>query len=160
MVYRSLKQTSTLKKNKVITAVHLFLVDEINNKLLLARRCNTGYEDGKYSLIAGHVDENETIREAMIREAKEEAGIEIQLADIEVCQVMHRKREQQIYSDRIDFFIKVTKWTGTPKIMELDKCDDIKWFDMNNLPENTIPYIKAAIQAFKQTTAYSEFGWE
>lgn len=148
-----------MKKNKLITAVHLLLVDDVNNKLLLARRFNTGYEDGNYSLVAGHVEENETIREAMIREAMEEAGIEINLADLEVSHVMHRKREHQTDSDRIDFFLKATKWTGTPTIMEKDKCDDIKWFDHNSIPKNTIPYIISAIQAFKTATSYSEFGW-
>jgi len=149
-----------MKKNKVLSAVHLFLVDETNNKILLARRFNTGYEDGNYSLIAGHIDENETVREAMVREAMEEAGIEIKIEDIEVSHVMHRRREKQPHPDRIDFFTKVTRWTGLPRIMEKDKCDDVKWFEMNNLPVNTIPYIRSAIQAFQENKYYSEFGWE
>ena len=46
-----------MERFKVITAVHLILIE--NNKILLQRRYNTGYEDGNYSVVAGHVEENE-----------------------------------------------------------------------------------------------------
>ena len=47
-----------MERFKVITAVHLILIE--NNKILLQRRYNTGYEDGNYSVVAGHVEENES----------------------------------------------------------------------------------------------------
>ena len=50
-------------------AVHLLLVKE--GKILLLRRSNTGYEDGMYSIVAGHIDGDEDVKSAMIREAKE-----------------------------------------------------------------------------------------
>lgn len=56
-------------------AVHLFLVKD--DKILLLRRSNTGYEDEMYSIVAGHIDGDEDAKTAMIREAREEAGIEI-----------------------------------------------------------------------------------
>ena len=61
---------------KYICAVYLILIK--GNQILLLKRVNTGYEDGKYSLVAGHMDGNETIKQAMIREAREEAGIAIE----------------------------------------------------------------------------------
>jgi 8-oxo-dGTP pyrophosphatase MutT (NUDIX family) len=60
---------------KLIPAVYLIL--RRNDEVLLLRRANTGYQDGKYSLIAGHLDGDELATEGMIREAKEEAGIVI-----------------------------------------------------------------------------------
>jgi 8-oxo-dGTP pyrophosphatase MutT (NUDIX family) len=50
------------------SAVHLFLVRE--GRLLLSRRSNTGYEDGKLSVVAGKLDGGEQVVEAARRERK------------------------------------------------------------------------------------------
>lgn len=111
-------------------AVHLLLVKD--NKVLLLRRFNTGYEDGNYSVVAGHVDSDEDLKTAMIREAKEEAGIEITPNNINFASVMHRKSDDE----RIDFFFIADSWEGEITNMEPQKCDDLSWFDINNLPSN------------------------
>lgn len=139
---------------KLIPTSHLILVK--NNKILLSRRFNTGYEDGNYSVVAGHLDGNETFIQAMIREAKEEAGIDIKYKDLEVVHVMHRVDPDE---ERIDFFIKASGWKGKPKIMEPHKCDDLSWFEFNKLPDNIIPYIKQAFNCIEKKIFYSEHGW-
>lgn len=139
---------------KLIPTSHLILMKD--DKILLSRRFNTGYEDGNYSVVAGHLDGNETFLEAMIREAKEEAGIELKVEDLKVVHVMHRKSQPE---ERIDFFIKANKWQGEPKILEPHKCDDLSWFELTNLPDNIIPYIKQAINCIGSNKFYSEIGW-
>jgi len=66
------------EKFKLIPTSHLILIKD--NKILLLRRFNTGYEDGNYSVVAGHLEGNETFIQAMVREAKEEADIDIKAA--------------------------------------------------------------------------------
>lgn len=139
---------------KLIPTSHLILMRD--NKILLLRRFNTGYEDGNYSVVAGHLDGNETFIRAMVREAKEEAGIDIKPDDLEIVHVMHRKAPNE---ERIDFFIKANRWEGEPKIMEPHKCDDLSWFELDNLPNNIIPYVKQAIDNIKDKRFYSEHGW-
>jgi len=68
-------------RNKAIPASYLFL--EKDGKILVARRCNTGYQDGKYQIPAGHVEMGELPTEALIRETKEEIGIDLNPADLE-----------------------------------------------------------------------------
>lgn len=141
---------------KAIVAVHLFLFKD--NKVLLARRFNTGYEDGKFSVPAGHVDGQEPLTLAIQREAKEEIGLTIKKEDLRVIHCMHRyTRESK--DERIDFFITAEKWTGEPRIMEPDKCDLIAWHDLNSLPSNIIPYVRSALTAVQQGEPFSEFGW-
>ena len=59
----------------------------------------------------------------------------------------------------VDVFFQATTWLGDITNKESHKCDDLSWFDMNALPENTIPYIKQAIEAIRANTIYSEYGW-
>jgi len=135
-------------------AVHLFLLK--GNQILLLRRYNTGYEDGNYSVIAGHIDGGETVYAAMLREAKEEAGIDIASGGLRIVQVMHRKKSDE---ERIDYFFTCDNWSGTIKIMEPDKCDELIWVNIDNLPDNTIDYICAAADNYKAGVPFSIFGW-
>lgn len=137
-------------------AVYLMLMKD--DKILLLRRFNTGWQDGKYSLVAGHLDGDETVMHAMIRETKEEAGITLDENDLHVVHTMHRKSNNAL--EYIDFFLVADRWEGEPEIGEPDKCDDISWFSINNLPKNTLPYIKQAIESLHNKTTFSEFDWE
>lgn len=136
----------------VVTAHLLLIKDE---QILLSRRFQTGYEDGNYSLPAGHVDADESCLQAMIREAKEEIGLDLQAENLNFSHVMHRFEGREA----IDFFFSCEKWRGEAKNMEPDKCDDLAWFPIQNLPEHTIPYIKQAVNLHLQGKAYSERGF-
>ncbi|MDD3386787.1 MAG: NUDIX domain-containing protein [Candidatus Pacebacteria bacterium] len=136
---------------KLIAEVCLVLIKE--DKILLSRRYNTGYGDGYYSFPAGHLEEGETLKEGVVREAKEEVGIDVNISDLELIHVMDRN---VINNERIAFFFKAKEWKGNLINMEPEKCDDLKWFKINELPENTIPYIRSAINFYLNNTIYSE----
>jgi 8-oxo-dGTP diphosphatase len=138
----------------VIPAVHLFLVK--NDQILMLRRFNTGYEDGNYSVPAGHLNGLESATEAMIREAAEEVNIQINPEDLTMVHVMHRITHQ---GERIDFFFACKQWKDEIKINEPDKCDDLAWFKATILPGNTVGYVKTAIKHFLDGKHFSEHGW-
>ena len=144
--------------NYNIPASYLALMKD--NKILLLRRCNTWYEDWNYSMVAGHVDPGETFTQCMIREAKEEAGIILLAQDLKVAHVMHRDSEEKENNERVDTFFTAKKWTWDVVNMEPHKCDDLSWFDINNIPENTISCVKKAIEHIRNGMFYSEFGWD
>ena len=140
------------ERYKITPASYLALIKD--NKVLLQRRFNTGYEDGKYSFVAGHVEEGETFTQAIIREVKEEAGITLRADDLSVVHIMNRNIEN---NGRIDVFFLAEKWSGDIENKEPDKCDDLSWFDLDNVPNNLIPYIEKALDCIKNKIAYSDF---
>ena len=140
-------------RSKFPVAVHMFFFRD--QEILLLRRFNTGYEDGKYSLVAGHLDAGESVTQAAIREAAEEAGVTLKPDDIQVVHIMNRKSED----GRVDFFVRVKSWIGEITNQEPDKCDDLAWFPLTALPDNMIPYVRAALERCQQGLNYSEFGW-
>lgn len=139
---------------KLIPSVYLIL--EKDSKILLSRRYQTGYEDGKYSLVAGHADGKETMRQALVREVQEEANIRLNPSKLELVHIMHRFCGDH---ERVDFFFKTDVWEDELKNMEPEKCDDLSWFSPTDLPENSVPYIKKAIECYIKRIQYCEFGW-
>jgi len=138
---------------KLTSAVHLFLIRD--GKVLLLRRFNTGYEDGRYSVIAGHLEGDEEIKAAAIREAREEVGIEISPLDLEVVGVMHRKSNDE----RIDFFLVATSWSGEIANREPDRCDQLAWFDLDELPGNVVAYVGRALDNYRRGNWFDSCGW-
>jgi len=114
-------------------------------QVLLLRRCNTGYEDGRYSVSAGHIEGDEPITHAAVREAKEEVGVDIAPSALAVVGVMHRKANDK----RVDFFLVPSIWTGEPTNCEPDKCEALAWFPLDALPLHTIPYVRRALENYQ-----------
>ena len=138
---------------KLIAEVHLLLVRD--DSILLLRRFNTGYEDGNYSVVAGHVDGGETFRQAMIREAREEAALELRPEQLSLAHTMHRFSD----SERLSLFFTASGWSGEPRNAEPHKCDELDWYPLDALPSNMVGYIRAAIEHVSRDEAYSEYGW-
>ena len=138
---------------KLIPAVHLFLVRD--DEVLLSLRENTGYGDGNYSVVAGHLDGGEDVVEAAMREAREEAGIELCANQVDVVGVMHRNSDQE----RVDFFVTASSWGGSVNNREPDKCGGLEWFALHELPENMVEYVRVALERFREKQWFCSFGW-
>ena len=136
-------------------SVHvLFLKD---NEILLSLRKNIS-SDGLYGVVAGHLDGGETVTNAIIREAKEEAGVDLSPFDIEITTVCH-SRNNRNGNEFIQFYAICKKWHGEIKNNEPDKCGELKFFQINAPPENIVPYVKDGINKTLQGIRYYEYGW-
>lgn len=139
---------------KIYIAAYLVLMN--NGQVLCMRRKNTGYQDGKYSLVAGHLDGHETARQAIIREANEEIGIRLKPESLAVVHVMHRYRPDREY---IDVYVMADTWEGEIINKEPEKCDELSWHTIDRLPEPMVPEVPAALRCIQNGIFYGEFGW-
>ena len=132
------------------TAIFVFL--EMEDKYFYLRRANTGWNDGKLTVPAGHVDKGETTKQAAVREAKEEAGVKIKEDDLEFVQV-------QVLKDNYHYFyFKTTKWEGEPIVNEPDLASEGLWVAKDDVREDLIPYLKVAIENIKKGKFFAEVG--
>ena len=138
------------------TLIASYLVLEKKGKILLLRRFNTGWHDGDYSLIAGHVKRGESALQAVVREAKEEAGVVVQEKGVDFVHIAHRNKTKD-NNGYIDFYFKTKKWQGEIKMGE--SCDRLDWFSPNKLPNNIIPVVSEILREISEGSRYSEYGW-
>ena len=128
-----------------------------DNKVLLIYRTNTGFADNKYGLIGGKIEENESARQAVIRELNEEIGITVKPEDARLVHVMSFQGQTRPCMSLI-FAIK--SWQGEPYNKEIDKHGHIAWFSLDNLPETIIPRHKHILEYIKNNQLYAEEGFK
>jgi 8-oxo-dGTP diphosphatase len=143
----------TKARFKLIAEVYLLF--RRRDEILLSKRANTGYRDGDYGLVSGHVDGGETLACAACREALEEAGLRLAPSDLLLRTVMHRR----MGDERIGFFFEPRSWVGEPVNAEPHKCAELRWFALAALPANTIGYIRTAIGCAQDGVAYADY-WD
>lgn len=143
-----------MERFRAFVAAYLVLRKE--DQILLSRRFNTGYQDGKYSLVAGHLDGGETAQQCIVREAVEEIGITLNIDHLNVVHVMHRLAPDREY---FDIYVCATEWSGDISNLEADKCDELQWCPMDKLPDNILPEVKFALENIGNNVHYSQFGW-
>jgi len=150
------------ERYKSLVAVFLILTriskDGKSHEVLLQLRKGTGYMDGYYDLGAsGHLEENESIRDAVIRESLEEANIKVDESNLELVTMYNEKSNGLEY---LRFFFHTDVYKGKIAVCEPTKCSEIAWYNIDNLPVNVIPHVKNAIENFKNGINYYENGFK
>lgn len=149
-----------LQRFKLKVGVFGVLIEEGN--VLLLRRNRTGAEDGMYVLPMGGHDGKEPLSHALVREIKEEINLDVQPEDVSMCHIMHRLHPMPhgLTFEQVDLFFAIHRASGIISNNEPDVCDEVAFFPLNNLPANTSPFIKKALECILRGEYYSEFGWE
>lgn len=133
--------------------VHLMLIQE--GRLLLQER-KGGFTDGIYTPVSGHVDKGEGVIDALVREAKEEAGIILNKENLKISVIAHLldapykgKR-----ADIINYFIFTDCYEGVIENKEPDKTKTLAFYDMDKLPNKLMSHIFEVINAYKRGDNY------
>lgn len=148
----------------VVPAAYVFLLREAadgHTEVLLQLRRNTGFMDDHWAAAAaGHVERGETAWQAAHREAAEEIAVG-DLA-LEFVTAMQRTRRAAAIDERIDFFFTARRWSGEPRVVEPEKCAELRWCALDALPEPVVPHERVVLEALRTGTAepYTTFGFE
>ena len=132
-----------------------FVLLRRGDKAAFVLRENTSYMSGYYGLPAGKVEVNESFTTGCVREGKEEAGVEIDAVDLVHMITVHRHDD----TDWVDIYFEAKHWLGEPYNAEPEVHAELKWFDLHDLPKNTVPPQRAALEAFLAGKVYDEYGW-
>ncbi|MDX6761146.1 MULTISPECIES: NUDIX domain-containing protein [Streptomyces] len=136
-------------RHTVPVDVHLILRrdGESGPDVLLSRRAGPVYASGLWHLPSGHLDPDEDMVEAVIREAREETGVLIAAEDVTAAVTVHHRPPAGSRS-RVGVFFEVRRWAGRPRIMEPDRCDGMDWYPLDALPCPMVAYCRAGLDAY------------
>ena len=141
-----------------IVGVHLYLQDEHDRTLLGLRHPDSAYAGNQWHFLAGHCEREEAIS-CLVREAQEEAGLIIERGNVELVHLIHLV-DSPSARPRIGLVFQARSWSGTPSILEPDRCVEWRWWDPKDLPAEVVPYTRQAIEGIVAGQLYSQLGWD
>jgi len=119
------------------------LIVEAGKVLLLLRRKSP--EAGFWSLPGGRVEFMERVEDALVRELKEELGIEASVESL-VCVTNHIVQTENAHWVSPVYVVRVM--SGIPQNCEPEKTAAVEWFALSELPENLSLAAKSALKAY------------
>ena len=150
----SVQKEMSLQDNEWLKGVSCFVLNK-DGKVLIEKRVNKGLTPGKLDLCSGHVDGEETQTQAMIRELKEELGIQLEEA-VNVAKITPDAIPLQFESSgKIkNFFITFycLKRNSSDVIYQESEIDKIVWLPL----EETFELIKSGRTKFPKNYNYKE----
>lgn len=140
--------------------IDLLLVLTSGSQVLLALRHDTGAFDGQWNVPSGKLEAGEDVVAGMLRETREEIGLALPREDLRLATVAHLRYPYD--PARLGLFFHVRhdpERHGEPVNAEPHKCKEIRWFPVDGLPINTVPYTAAGVAAYRNGTPLMLDGW-
>lgn len=118
-------------ENKVLCGCGVVLFNDYGEFLMLKRKSK--HAEGTYCLPGGWIEKGEDLLTAGAREVREEVGIEVR--NLEILGVTNNIfPNENLHTVSVIMAAKIK--SGTPKIMEADKCSAMMWCeDWDNTPQ-------------------------
>ncbi len=121
------------KEKRPAVGIGVMITNDKGEVLMGLRKGSHGA--GLWCFPGGHVEFGERMAETAQREVKEETGLIVQ--EFSLISVMDEL--DFIETDGKHFVVIGLRGIysgGTPQVLEPEKCEEWRWFDMDHLPEN------------------------
>ncbi len=132
--------------------VGVLLVDEVGRVLLTLRKLPP--EADCWSILGGKLDFLEALEECAIREAHEEAGVEIVIERL-LCVTDHRLPSEGQHWVSPAFLGRIV--SGEARNCEPNKTQQVAWFPLDQLPPNLTMTARNALQAYSRQSGIRSF---
>lgn len=145
---------------KFTVKVYAIIYNE-KNEILLIEKAGTEILKRKHCLPGGKVEKGESPLKALIREIKEETGLNFKREDFDFVHQMARKRkngETLIYMFFNMLYINLLN-NQIDKIKPEKSEENIIWANIYKLPENSVSYLNHILAQIGRNECYSEFGY-
>ena len=145
-----------MERFKVCVAVHMIMIRD--GKILLQRRNNPNkHAYLKLGMPAGHLEQGENVNDAIVREMKEELGIE--LKDYKLVQVMNLNGDTDVYDA---YFYICDDYSGEITNMELDNSKTLEWYSVSEPIDDLMDYEKYALEKYLENSGnyFTLYGWD
>jgi 8-oxo-dGTP diphosphatase len=130
------------------------------DQVLLALRQGTGYADGQWNLPSGKLDAGETVDAAVCREAHEEVGLLLDVAELRLSVLLHWRNPQGQYRLGVFFHVEADPVRhGIPVNAEPHKCAGIGWYPMDAMPGDAVRYTAAGVHLHRRGIPFAAAVW-
>ena len=134
--------TKPLNNSAPRVGVGVLLLDPPDRVLLTLRKRPP--EAGCWSILGGKVDFLEKLEACAVREAHEEAGVEVQIVRL-LCVTDHVLPDEDQHWVSPAYLGKVIR--GEARNCEPEKTQEVRWFELSKLPANLTITARNAIAA-------------
>ncbi|PGM56635.1 NUDIX hydrolase [Bacillus sp. AFS053548] len=128
---------------KKVNVVYTLIYDEVNKSVLMVQN-----ENEVWTLPGGAVEENETLKQAAVREAFEETGLEVEVGNIVAINEAFFP-ERGHHAILITFSAKIIG--GDQVISHEEEILQIKWMDLK-MANQLMPYHRLGIEKLLESS--------
>jgi len=114
-------------------------------EVLLGKRRGETAASGQWNFPGGHVRMGEKLEEAAKREIKEELGDQIKIEVSKKVIGVVQNNLSPHYIPHVIIILEACYLDGEPELIEQDRCEEWRWFSINQLPESTFAEVEQVL---------------